>query len=496
MFKSFLFGCLLLLSHSVFCQGQYTLSIVVQHKQQPIDNAVVKLLKPSDSSVVTTTISNAKGIASFSALPAGKFLVQVSFTGFATNITSVEIPAEKIVTIQLQPSVSTLQDVTVVTKKPFLQRAQGKTIVNVEASVTNAGTTVLEVLEKLPGIMVDKAGAINMLGKTGVLVMIDDKPTYVSGTDLNNLLSSMSSQQVDQIELITNPSSKYDSNGNAGIINIKTKKNKQVGFNGIATVSVGQGRYSKSNNSLVLNYRNGKLNAFFNYSINYNKGFTSIYAWREYYNNSGAVTAILEQPTYLLNDNINNTFKTGLDFYANKKITIGASFTGGIINRNGYGEATAIWRKANGSIDSTIGTYSNSFNKFRNTATNIYLKNALTNTQDISVDLDFLTYNIGNDQGFNNVLLATGGYNNASHGNIPSRINIWSAKADYNWRFGNAGKLEAGAKSSYINTDNIAAYEQYDGTTWKEDLGKSNHFLYKESINALYASIEQKAQTY
>lgn len=181
-----------------------------------------------------------------------------------------------------------------------------------------------------------------------------------------------------------------------------------------------------------------------------------------------------------------------MDFYANKKITIGASFTGSIINRNGAGEATAIWRKANGSIDSTIGTYSNSFNKFRNTATNIYLKNTLTTTQDISVDLDFLTYNIGNDQGFNNVLLATGGYNNASHGNIPSRINIWSAKADYSWRFGNAGKLEAGAKSSYINTDNIAAYEQYDGATWKEDLGKSNHFLYKESINALYASVEQK----
>lgn len=298
MLKSFLLGCLLLLSHSVFCQGQYTLSIAVQHKQQPIDNAVVKLLKLSDSSVVTTTISNAKGIAKFSALPAGKFLVQVSFTGFATNITTVEIPAETLVTIQLQASVSILQDVTVVTKKPFLQRAQGKTIVNVEASVTNAGTTVLEVLEKLPGVMVDKAGAINMQGKTGVLVMIDDKPTYVSGADLNNLLSSMSSQQVDQIELITNPSAKYDANGNAGIINIKTKKNKQVGFNGIATVSVGQGRYSKSNNSLVLNYRNGTLNTFLNYSMNYNKGFTSIYAWREYYNNSGAVTAILEQPTY------------------------------------------------------------------------------------------------------------------------------------------------------------------------------------------------------
>lgn len=253
MLKSFLLGCLLILSHSVFCQGQNTLSITIKYKQQPIDNAVVKLLKPSDSSVVTTTISNAKGVANFSALAAGKYLVQVSFTGFATNITTVEIPAETLVTIQLQASVSTLQDVTVVTKKPFLQRAQGKTIVNVEASVTNAGTTVLEVLEKLPGIMVDKAGAINMQGKTGVLVMIDDKPTYVSGTDLNNLLSSMSSQQVDQIELITNPSAKYDANGNAGIINIKTKKNKQVGFNGIATVSAGQGRYSKSNNSLVLN---------------------------------------------------------------------------------------------------------------------------------------------------------------------------------------------------------------------------------------------------
>ena len=152
--------------------------------------------------------------------------------------------------------------------------------------------------------------------------MIDDKPAYVSGSDLSNLFNSMSSTQVDQIELITNPSAKYDASGNAGIINIKTKKNKQVGFNGTLSLALGQGVYNKTNNSLVLNYRKGKFNSFFNYSINQNNGFFSIFVLRVYFNTNGIVTNKLEQFSYLANGNLNNTIKTGVDNFVNKKIRL------------------------------------------------------------------------------------------------------------------------------------------------------------------------------
>ena len=157
--------------------------------------------------------------------------------------------------------------------------------------------------------MVDRNGGISLMGKTGVLVMIDDKPTYLGGAELANLLSGMSSTQVDQIELITNPSAKYDASGNAGIINIKTKKNKQKGFNGVLTNSYGQGVYAKSNNSLVLNYRNGRFNSFLTYSSNYNESFIKIYALREYFNAQDQVDAGLDQLWTLINENFNNTLK-------------------------------------------------------------------------------------------------------------------------------------------------------------------------------------------
>ena len=149
--------------------------------------------------------------------------------------------------------VSVLQEVTVKGKKPLIQILPDKTIVNVDAAITNTGATLLEVLEKSPGITMDRNGNIGLKGKQGIIIMIDGKPSQVSGSDLNNLLSGMTASQVDQIEIIDNPSAKYDASGNAGIINIKTKKNRQKGFNGSVNLALGQGRFSRTINSANIN---------------------------------------------------------------------------------------------------------------------------------------------------------------------------------------------------------------------------------------------------
>ncbi|WP_397298111.1 outer membrane beta-barrel protein [Pedobacter sp. UC225_61] len=385
-----------------------------------------------------------------------------------------------------------LKEVTITGKKQLIERKQGKTIVNVDAAITNAGTTVLEVLEKSPGVMVDKNGGISLQGKSSVLVLIDDKPTYLSGTELSNLLGSMSSSQVNQIELITSPSAKYDASGNAGIINIKTKKNKQEGINGNFLTNIGQGKYLKNNNSLVLNFRKGKINTFLNYGFNYNKNFTSIYAYRQYFDNKGDVTSALDQPSYLGNEGHNNSLKTGLDFYASEKTTFGLTLSGNIVARKGAGDAVATWLSPQKIVDFAITTYSGSDFRLRNGAVNVYGRHNITKTQDIGFDIDYLKYSIDNDQNFQNIRTGAVTYNQGSRGNIPSKLEIFSAKADYILQLGKNAKFEAGAKSSSINTDNTANYELFDGTNWKEDLKKSNHFLYKENINSVYSSLEHK----
>jgi iron complex outermembrane receptor protein len=471
----------------------FTVTVINQQKEL-LEGAVVEILKASDKKLVKSAVTNKNGVAVFYIPLSADYIVNTSFIGHEPHrlaVSKAEM-ADKKITIALLPNSKALGDVSVSSRKPFIQQAQGKVLVNVDASLTNAGTTVLEVLEKSPGVMVDRNGGISLQGKAGVMVLIDDKRTYLSGADLNNFLAGMSSAQIEQIELITSPSAKYDASGNAGIINIKTKKNRQIGFNGVFTTSFAQGRYPKNNNSLVLNYRNGKFNTFLTYSSNINKSFMSIYALREYYDNNGAILAILEQPTLFLSKNLSNTLKTGFDFYASSKTTLGVSLTGVSIGKDGTSEATAIWKNIAGVTDSSVRTFAATTNRFTNGGINLNAKHTISKTQDISIDFDLLKYNIHNTQAFSNFLQAAGGYTEGFKGDLPSSISILSAKADYGLQTSKDSKLEAGYKLSGINTDNVAAYQYFDGVSWKEDLGRSNHFLYKENIHALYASFEQK----
>lgn len=468
---------------------------VFNEKQQAAEGVTIELIRVANKELVKAAVTDTNGTAAFSSILPGEHYFAISAAGYeaqATRIYNFPQDPERRQQVVLLPRVADMQGVTVVSNRPFIQYQQGKTIINVDAAITNVGTTVLELLEKSPGVMVDRNGTISLLAKTGVLVMIDDKPTYLSGTELTNFLSSMSSSQVDQVELMPTPPAKYDASGNAGIINIRTKKGKQKGFNGTANISAGQGRYPKSNNSIILNYRNGKFNSFLNYSLNYNKYFSDLYALRTYYNSVGRVLAVLDQPTIFTGNILNNTLKAGMDYYASPNTTIGISLTGMSVTRNGDSNASATWKDESGNVDSAIGTYSKTANHFKNGALNLNLKHVINPAQDLSIDVDWLNYSISSEQFFNNQLLASGGYTELSKGTIPSSIHILSAKSDYKLLIGKESKLEAGWKSSHINTDNLAYYQVYHGSQWNDDLGKSNHFLYRENIHALYASGETK----
>lgn len=465
--------------------------VVVNDKGAPVGGATVKVLR--DGKVGGSVVSGEDGRAMVGPMGKGVYRFLVSSAGYQPKTTGeYRLPGVSGDTVRLAMQTVALQEVTVTGHTPPIERKHDKVIVNVEASVTNTGSTVLEVLERSPGVIVDRNGGITLNGKQGVLVMIDDKPTYLSGDDLNNLLSSMSSSQVARIELISNPSAKYDAAGSAGIINIKTKKNKNDGFNGTLTTSYGQGIYPKTNNNLVLNYRKGRVNAFLNYSFADVKYLNSLYAYRKYYDDNKGVTAILEQPTYFTGTVVNHTVKTGLDYSLSSRTTVGVALTGVDIHRKGNNTAHADWLQSDGAVDSSILTVSRPANTFNNGAVNVNARHTFSKDAELSADFDYLHYHMEGKQDFDNQLLAPGGYDEVYRNNIPTGIKIFSGKVDGNFGIGSDLTLQAGLKTSSSHTDNAATYQNWEGNQWVKDDTRSNHFVYQENIQAAYASVEGK----
>jgi iron complex outermembrane recepter protein len=466
---------------------------VVNTDKAVLTHATVALLK-TDSTLLRTNITDSTGFAAFADLAPGNYIVRVTRVDYNAQHTAVidlrqEMSFSTTITLQSKPGL--LQDVTVTARKPFIQILPDKTIVNVEAGITNTGATALEVLERAPGVTVDRDGGISLKGKPNVQIMIDGKPAQLSGADLQNMLSGMSATQIDVIELMDNPSAKYDAAGNAGIINIKTKKNKQVGFNGSVSAAYGQGIYPRNNNSLQLNYRNGSFNFFLTYSFNFNQGMMDMYALRSYYKNDGSIASLLEQPYFTTSQGKSHSLKTGVDYFVNKKTTVGVAFTGFHLNRRSISEGTAIWMKENHEVDSSIHTAGDNNSKLQQAGINFNARHVFDAKRELTADVDFIKYDIATNQYFENMLMAPGAVAEASKGNIPSTLDIFSAKIDYSQRFGNL-LWETGWKTSRVNTDNLAQYYFLQGT-WQEDLGKSNHFLYLENIHALYTNFSHNA---
>jgi len=468
--------------------------VVVNRQHQAVSGATVRLLR--SGKVVGSAVAGNEGQAVFTDLVKGTYSCLVSATAYRPLTTDeYHLPGPGQDTVVLQAVHDVLAEVTVSARTPPIEVKRDRTVVNVEASVTSTGATVEEVLERSPGVTMDKNGTISLNGRQGVLVMIDDKPTYLSGEDLVNLLSSMSASQVSKIELIFSPPAKYDAAGNAGIINIRTKKNTNNGFNGTITTSYGQGVYPKSNNSLTLNYRKGKINSFFNFTNSDVKYLTDLYAYRKYYDaNNQNVTAILQQPSYFSGTLTNNTIKTGLDYSPSSGTTLGLVLTGVDIHRHGNNASHANWLSPNGTPDSSILTTSTPVNSFKNGAVNLNARQTLSNTTEISADLDYLYYQMEGKQNFDNQLLAPGGYDEVFRSDFPTTIEIFSWKADGTKRVGPDASIQAGVKTSSSHTDNTVVYENWANQQWVKDDTRSNHFVYQENIQAAYASFEGKAQ--
>ena len=477
-------------------KAEGNISGLVISNGEPKELASVSLIGGSDTSVLKMGVTDKSGQFQLISVPFGTYRIVISAVGFQNTISrSFELSATQanytIEKVDLKPAPKALQNVTVSTKKQMIEQTLDKTIINVDASPTNAGLTALEVLEKSPGISVDKDGNISLKGKAGVMVMMDGKPTYLSATDLTNLLKNMPASQLEQIEIMTNPPAKYDAAGNSGIINIRTKRSKTQGFNGSVNLGAGAGFYPKTNNSIALNYRTGKFNIFTNYSHSWNKGYQTLDLKRVF------PDTLFDQVSKMNSDFQNHNYKIGADFFASKKTTFGVVFTGfenpGSMTNNN----TTLKKDKSGNILSRTETLSKTNESWSNKALNINMRHVFDSTgKEITADVDYLGYNSKNQQNFSSYFFdKAGGKSQVDEflsGKLPSDIKIYSAKVDYSQSLKGKAKLEAGVKSSYVETDNNAQYATLVNDSWETDMGRSNHFVYKENINAAYVNTSKE----
>lgn len=481
--------------------GKVSGSIKDGGNQKIIDAASVSLLKAKDSSLVKIAITDKEGNFIIENVKDGAYLVLATSTGhLKTYSNTFTISPEQLNTsvgiLQLVPADKNLKEVTVISKKPFIERKADRTVLNVEASISNTGSTALEVLEKAPGVTVDKDGNISLKGKQGVMIMVDGKPTYLSGPELTNMLRNMSSNQLDQIEIMTNPSAKYDASGRSGIINIKTKKNKQKGFNGSASTAYSQGIYSRTSNSLNLNYKNGKINLFSTLSANYRNNYQELDIYRRYTNTDKSTKAIFEQNSFQTRHGGNYNAKLGADFYVSKKTTFGVVLSGVTNPQAQNAENTSYLKGNNGIVDSIVQAVSSEHSKWKNGSINFNLRHVVDSTgRELTVDADYLRYDATKDQRFYNTSYTPQWALKTSDillGELPSAIKIYSAKIDYTHPLKKGTKIETGVKSSFVETDNTAGYYNLVGSTKTPDYEKTNRFDYKENINAAYLNFNKE----
>lgn len=470
---------------------------VIDGNTKTIESATISLQRAADSSVAKMSVADRTGKFEFENISAGKYFVSITAIGHNKGFSESFVIDEAnqsilLKTIELIPQAKAISGVTVTAKKPFIEQKPGKTVLNVEASPTNTGLNALELLEKSPGVSVDNDGNISVKGKQGVLVLVDGKPTYMSGADLAAFLKTIQSSNLDQIEIMTNPPAKYDAAGNSGIINIKTKKGIVKGMNGTANLGYTQGIYGRVNGGTNLNYRNNKVNLFGGYNGGTWEGFNKLKIGRNFYEaDKKTIKASSDQLSRPHFQGQYHNLKAGMDYYFSKKDVAGIVVNGNFSDGKDDPTSLSNIRFANGDIDYMIR--SNGLNKRRssNVTTNINYKHTFDSTgREISFDLDQAYYSNKSRTSLNTEILDANGDENGNdivlNGNIPSIINIYSAKVDYVHPFKNGLKLETGLKTSFVKTDNEVEYLRNSGNGWSLD-DRSNHFVYRENINAAYA---------
>ena len=326
--------------------GILTGRIVDKLSDKPMEYVSFRLFSVKDSSVVAGIFTDPDGRFNLEQLAYGNFYGKMTFSGYETiSINDIKISASiKSVNLgtykMIIDKTIDFEEVKVVGQLDVLKAGIDKKIYNVGEDLSVKGGTANDVLNNIPSVEVDQDGRIMLRGDGTVTVLIDGRPSSLSGGNGKSLLDALPAGSIERIEVVTNPSAKYDPDGTSGIINIVLKKNKLKGFNGMLTANVGSGNLNGGNvadGSFSLSYRNGRFNAYGSYSGRYMAGYRNNYSSLEqtFSDNSSLKIVQNRLGTDL---NAGHTFRVGSDFYLKPRHVIGFSATGSIGQRDRTGD--------------------------------------------------------------------------------------------------------------------------------------------------------------
>ena len=470
---------------------------VTDENNQPVAFATIALVAAPDTQLVKGALSDSAGAYTIPAVPPGEYRLMTTMLGYETHFTEPFTirPDSKSVTadLSLRPADNLLREAVVVAKRPLFEQKADRLIMNVENSPIASGGTALEMLQKMPGVLVVQ-DQVTLAGSRSVQIWIDGKPSQYA--DMNAVLRDLPGDQIDRIELITQPGAKYEASGGA-IINIILKRNADLGFTGTAALTLGGSRYDQSDAgtddryyyrlspSLSLNYRSGQWNLFGSYSHFRRTSFSVIDVAR--YIDQETYRQINYSPYFTSAHN----YRFGADFFASQKTTVGVLFRG--FTRTGDTRAnnrTDVFNRDETQQLGSFTTLNTSTNDRSNFLGNINFKhefNAQTG-HTLNFDFDYSQYAIRNISQLNIFQNEPGSPDSRSEQNVDQPIHIYVGQLDYALPIDSTFKVETGAKASFASIDNDLKFLR----ELVIDPARSNAFLYRENINAAYVNLSKK----
>ncbi len=485
---------LLLSTAFLFCvtlasaQSTFRVKGTVSSEKEAIPFATVLIKSSKDSSVIKFGATDTLGAFNISGVPNGTYFARISSIGFE-NFSSPQFTisgeSKDLGAVEMKPDAD-LEAVQVLQLRPIIEVHPDKTVFNVDNTLNATGSNGYDLLRKAPGVIIDNNNNIIVEGKSGVQVYVDNKPSILAGDDLLNYLRTLQAADIDKIEIITQPSSKFDAAGNAGIINIILKRDKNLGTNGTITAGYAYGRNHHANTSISLNHRNKKTNVYASYSNNFGKNWSFFNMDRWQYG-------------YLYNsETTNNNYtgahngKVGADWFVNDKHTVGVLVTGNFFDSKGEGSTNTFIIPLETNIPAQQLVAENTgYGTNYQAAANVNYRFADTLGHELTMDADYAIYN-RDAYNYQPNLYLDGTtqdtlFENNYRMHTPTAISIYSAKIDYSQNLWN-GKVSTGIKSSFVTTDNN--FNFYDVTDGVDVLNtdRTNQFIYSENINAAYVN--------
>ena len=487
--------CLPFISHAQL----HVKGIIKIKSGESLPFASVLLLNSSDSSLVRGQVSNDDGFFSIDISEEGSYFISVSAVGYYKETTNVfqlnknNSPIDMGI-ITARENIELLSEVEVTADKPMFIQKIDRTIINVHSSISRAGGTALDVLQRSPGVSVDKLNnAIALSGKQGVRIMINGKISRLPMEAIVQMLGGMNAENIEQIELITTPPSKYDAEGDAGMINIVMKKMEDIGINGNLSLFSGYGRRGKLGGTLNLNSRSKKINFFGDLTTR--NDFTRMYVNTQW---SIPINNLVNETISLNNRKAYtgiNSGGLGIDWNVGKKTTIGALFN--FFDRKWDMDALAnITRTIDQNLSYSLLMNSIEQNDWLQILGNLNLKHEFNKDFSMSVDLDGITYNSKNPTDYYQDYFDNQG-NPTTQGHLRSRkntgIDIFTSAVDFTTKINDNIVLEFGSKGSFTPLDNDIVVDQLSNRAWTIDDGLTSYANMYENIIAGYASTSIKA---